>query len=181
MKWIASRGNQDQDRSYVINTIKWDKIHVRDLTKLVAVEGLLPASKIKLLTDNWIEKFDGMHKTGCNGCGIITIKSVLGAWSTGHNVGGYIWSFRVVSDQWSQHMAYIRFDGHLNARSVRCEANIKVQFTTFLKEGSNFVVSLEKVVFENINEEKFIDFRSVREVNATSFGVFIIEIEAVSC
>ncbi|CAF1408971.1 unnamed protein product [Adineta steineri] len=181
IKWITSRGNQAQDRSYVMNTIKWDKIHARDLTKLVAVEGLLPATKVKLLMDNWIEKFEGMCKTGRNGCGIITIKVDSETWSTGHNVGGYIWSFRVVNDGRYGCRAYIRFDGRLNARSVRCEAKIKVRLTPFLKEDSNFVVSLEMVVFENINEEKLINFGSVQEVNPKSFGVFNIEIEAVSC
>ncbi|CAF1418766.1 unnamed protein product [Adineta steineri] len=181
MKWIASRGNQDQDRSYVLNTIKWDKIHARDLTKLVAVEGLLPATKVKLLMDNWIEKFEGMCKTGRNGCGIITIKVDSETWSTGHNVGGYIWSFRVVNDGSYGCSAYIRFDGRLNARSTRCEAKIKVRLTPFLKEDSNSVFNLEKVIFENINEEISIDFKSVREVNPKSFGVFVIEIEAVSC
>ncbi|CAF1469975.1 unnamed protein product [Adineta steineri] len=195
MKWITSRGNQAQDRNYVLNTIKWDKIHARDLTKTVAVEGLLPASKIKLLADNWIDKFDGMHKTGCNGSGIIAIKIDSTAWSTGYNVGGYIWSFRVANNasyiQTSSTFtfarfngggchAYIRFDGHLNARSVRCEANIKVRLSPFLKEDSNFVESLGKVVFENINEEKLISFGLVREVNPNLFGVFTIEIEAVS-
>ena len=181
MKWISSRGNQIEYQKYILDTIKWHKIHARDLTQLVAVEGLLPVSKIKLLTDNWIEKYDKMNKTGCNGSGIITIRSTSEAWSTGHNVGGYMWSFRVVNDGSYGCKAYIRFDNRLYARSIRCTANIKVALVPFEDEKLNFAVDLKAVVFKDTVEEKLINFESVREVNPESFGVFTIVIDAINC